>query len=226
MLTQQHRRDTMLERFTWYRQSAYRWKDEDVTIYIDPWGINDPEPADAVFITHAHFDHFNMEDIEKVKADATKFFAPEDVAAELSGDVVPVKPGDEVQFGAISGTTVPAYNIVEGREGNHPKANNWVGYVLDLGGTRYYHAGDTDHVPELEAIETDVAFLPIGSAGYTMDPEEAAELAKIMRPKVAVPMHYGFVEGCEGPGGAERFAKLADPVKVEILTPTNQFEHD
>ena len=216
----------MLERFTWYRQSAYRWKDDAVTIYIDPWGITDPEPAGAVFITHAHFDHFNMEDIDKVRGDDTKFFAPEDVAAELSGDVVSVKPGDDLQFGSITATAVPAYNIVEGREGNHPKANNWVGYVFDLGGNRYYHAGDTDHVPELESISTDVAFLPIGGAGYTMTPEEAADLVKAMGPQLAVPMHYGFVEGCEGPSGADRFAKLADPVKVEILTPVNEFEHD
>ena len=65
-----------------------------------------------------------------------------------------VKPGDDLQFGKIIATAVPASNIVEGREGNHPKANNWVGYVFDLGGNRYFHAGDTDHVPELESISS------------------------------------------------------------------------
>ncbi|HEX9235537.1 MAG TPA: MBL fold metallo-hydrolase [Actinomycetota bacterium] len=216
----------MLERFTWYRQSAYRWKDDEVTIYIDPWGVTDPEPADAVFITHAHFDHYNQEDLEKVRTDKTKFFAPEDVAAELSGDVVPVKPGDDLHLGRISARAVRAYNIVEGREQNHPKANNWVGYVFDLGGQSVYHAGDTDHVPEIESVHADVAFLPVGGGGYTMDVPEAGELAKVLRPQIAVPMHYGFVEGCEGPGAGERFAKAADPVKVEILAPTNPFEQD
>jgi L-ascorbate metabolism protein UlaG (beta-lactamase superfamily) len=216
----------MLERFTWYRQSAYRWKGEDVTIYIDPWGITDPEPADAVFITHAHFDHFEPDDIEKIRKPETKFFAPQDVAAELSGDVVAVKPEDSLQVGRINVQAVRAYNNVEGREQNHPKANNWVGYVFDLGGHTYYHAGDTDHVPELDAIRTDVAFLPVGGAGYTMDVAEAAGLAKAISPRLAVPMHYGYVEGCEGPGAGDRFAKQADPIKVELLTPTNPFEQE
>jgi L-ascorbate metabolism protein UlaG (beta-lactamase superfamily) len=214
----------MLERFTWYRQSAYRWKGDDVTVYIDPWGITDAEPADAVFITHAHFDHFVMDDIDKIRKDETQFFAPEDVANELSGDVTPVKPGDSVSYGRISGQAVPAYNVQPGRENNHPKASNWVGYVLTLGDQTYYHAGDTDHLPELESIQTDVAFLPVGGGGFTMDVKEAVGLAKAMGPELAVPMHYGYVEGCEGPSAAERFASQADPVKVEILTPIHPFE--
>jgi len=213
----------MLERFTWYRQSAYRWSGDGATIYIDPWGVTDPEPADAVFITHAHMDHFDMDDIEKVRTERTRFFAPEDVANELSGDVVPVRPQDELQFGAIRALAVRAYNTVPERLEHHPKSNNWVGYVFDLGGTSYYHAGDTDHVPELDAVSADVALVPIGGT-YTMDPSEAAGLVKSIRPQVAVPMHYGFVVG--SPADAERFSAEAAPVKVQILTPTNPFERD
>jgi L-ascorbate metabolism protein UlaG (beta-lactamase superfamily) len=116
---------------------------------------------------------------------------------------------------------VPAYNIAEERLQNHPKANRWVGYVLNLGGTTYYHAGDTDHVPELDEVKTDVAFLPIGGT-YTMEAPEAAGLAKVIGPQIAVPMHYGFVVGT--PSEAERFAREADPIRVQILTPTNPFE--
>lgn len=213
----------MLDRFTWFRQSAYRWDGDDVVAYIDPWGVTDPAPADVIFITHAHQDHFSMEDIEKVRTAGTKIFAPADIAAELSGDVVPVAPGDTVQFGAISGQTVPAYNVVEERLDKHPKSNKWVGYVLDLGGTTYYHAGDTDHVPELEEVRTDVAFLPIGGT-YTMDVHEAAGLAKAMAPQLAVPMHYGFVVG--SPSEAQVFAREAAPVQVRTLLPTNPFECD
>jgi L-ascorbate metabolism protein UlaG (beta-lactamase superfamily) len=211
----------MLDRFTWFRQSAYRWDGDGVTVYIDPWGVTDPVPADVVFITHAHGDHFSMEDLDKVRGSSTKFFAPHDVADELTGDVVPVAPGDEVRVGSITGHAVPAYNIAEERLQNHPKANRWVGYVLNLGGTTYYHAGDTDHVPELDEVKTDVAFLPIGGT-YTMEAPEAAGLAKAIGPQIAVPMHYGFVVGA--PSEAERFARKADPVRVQILTPTNPFE--
>jgi L-ascorbate metabolism protein UlaG (beta-lactamase superfamily) len=211
----------MLEGFTWYRQSAFRWRGDDVTVYIDPWGITDPEAADVIFITHAHFDHFSMEDIDRIRKDGTRIFAPADVADELSGDVVPVAPGDTIEFGAISGRAVPAYNVVEERLENHPKANRWVGYVLTFGDRTYYHAGDTDHAPELDEIRTDVAFVPIGGT-YTMDPSEAAGLVRSISPGLAVPMHYGFVVG--SPSDADRFAREASPVKVEALTPTNPFE--
>ena len=213
----------MLDRFTWFRQSAYRWDGEGVVAYIDPWGVTDPVPADVVFLTHAHFDHFSMEDLDKIRREDTRIFAPRDVADELSGDVVPVAPGDDVGFGAISGHTVPAYNVAEDRLDKHPKENRWVGYVLDLGGSTYYHAGDTDHLPELEEIQADVAFVPIGGT-YTMDATEAAGLVKALGPQMAVPMHYGFVVA--SPSEADRFAREADPVRVEILTPTNPFEQD
>jgi L-ascorbate metabolism protein UlaG (beta-lactamase superfamily) len=211
----------MLERFTWFKQSAYLWRGDGVNVYIDPWGVTQVEPADAIFITHAHFDHFQTEEIERLRKDGTKIVAPRDVARELSGDVTAVRPGDSLEVAGISVQAVPAYNILEERLENHPKANEWVGYVMTLGSNTYYHAGDTDHVPELSAVRADVAFLPIGGT-YTMDPGEAAGLAKAISPRIAVPMHYGFVVG--SPSDAERFAKEADPIKVETLTPENPFE--
>ena len=215
----------MLERFTWFKQAAYRWDGDGVTVYIDPWGIpENAPPADVVFITHAHFDHFVMEDIDRIRADRTVFVAPRDVAAELSGEVTAVAPGDAIDVAGIRGEAVPAYNTIEGRTENHPQRNGWVGYVLDLGGTRYYHAGDTDHLPELEGISAQVTFLPIGGAGYTMDGREAAALAKAIAPEVAVPMHYGFVEGCHAADETKVFRTEANPVRVEILEPLAPFE--
>jgi L-ascorbate metabolism protein UlaG (beta-lactamase superfamily) len=116
---------------------------------------------------------------------------------------------------------VPAYNVVESRLEAHPKANNWVGYILTLGDSTYYHAGDTDHAPELDDVKADVAFLPIGGT-YTMTAQEAGQLAKVIQPQLAVPMHYGYVVG--SPKDAETFRSEADPVKVEVLTPENPFE--
>ncbi|HEY3210866.1 MAG TPA: MBL fold metallo-hydrolase [Actinomycetota bacterium] len=211
----------MLDRFTWFRQSAYLWRGDDLTVYIDPWMVTTDDPADVILITHAHYDHFQHEDIEKVSKKGTKLVAPHDIARELSGDVTPVRPGDSLEVGGVKVQAVPAYNIVKERLQAHPKENNWVGYILSLGSNTYYHAGDTDHIPELEAVRADVAFLPIGGT-YTMDPGEAAGLAKAISPHVAVPMHYGFVVG--SPSDAERFAKEADPVKVETLTPVHPFE--
>ena len=93
--------------------------------------------------------------------------------------------------------------------------------MLELDGRAYYHAGDTDHALELDDVKSDVALVPIGGH-FTMNAEEAAGLVRAMRPRLAVPMHYGFVIGAVP--DAETFAKAADPVPVEVMTPVRPFE--
>ena len=214
----------MLEQVTWFRQSAMRWRGDERTVYIDPWGTPADAPhADIILITHAHMDHFQPEEIERLSVAATELVAPHDVAAELEGNVTAVAPGEAYEIGGLRFTTVPAYNIREEALDFHPQANRWVGYVLELGGHTYYHAGDTDHAPELSDVRTDVAFLPIGGY-YTMNVEEAAGLAKAIGPQLAVPMHFGFVVGSRSDG--ERFRAAAAPIPVEILTPVDPFERE
>lgn len=214
----------MLENFTWYKQSALRWKADRLVVYIDPWGlVGDLPPADLVLITHAHGDHYSNDDIRRVTGPKTVFVAPADVAKELSGDVKAVKPGVRVDAAGVKLETVPAYNVDPARLKAHPKANNWVGYLVQLGGRTYYHAGDTDHLPELEKLKTDVAFVPIGDGGFVMTVDEAAALVKAMKPKLAVPMHYGFFPGVGVAGDGERFRKAASGVDVQILKPVNDF---
>jgi L-ascorbate metabolism protein UlaG (beta-lactamase superfamily) len=211
----------MLDGFVWFKQSAFLWRGDGLVLYIDPWGVTDPEPADAIFITHAHYDHFSPEDIERITTPQTKIVAPHDVAEELSGDVIRVRPGDAVEVAGVRASAVPAHNVARERDDFHPAANGWVGYILTLGGNTYYHAGDTDRIAELEAVRADVAFLPIGGT-YTMDVTEAAGLARAIRPEVAVPMHFGFVVGTGA--DAERFRLEADPVRVQALEPVHPFE--
>jgi len=212
---------SMLDRFTWFKQSAFLWKGASLNLYIDPWGVTTNDPADVIFITHAHYDHFQPGEIEMLRMDDNKLVAPRDVADELSGDVTAVRPGDAIEVHGITVQAVPAYNIAEERLQMHPKANQWVGYILTLGPNTYYHAGDTDHAPELSGVRADVALLPIGGT-FTMDPTEAAGLAKAISPQVAVPMHYGFVVGY--PADADRFAREAAPVPVQKMTPHNPFD--
>ena len=214
----------MLENFTWYKQSALRWKADRLVVYIDPWGLQgDLPPADLVLITHAHGDHYSNDDIKRVTGPKTVFVAPADVAKELSGNVKAVKPGERVDAAGVKLETVPAYNIDPQRLNAHPKTNNWVGYVVQLGGRSYYHAGDTDHLPELERLKTDVAFVPIGDGGYVMTVDEAASLVKAMKPKLAVPMHYGFFPGVGVEADGERFKKAASGVEVQIMKPLTAF---
>jgi L-ascorbate metabolism protein UlaG (beta-lactamase superfamily) len=211
----------MLDQVTWFKNSSFRWQGDGLTVYFDPWGITDPTPADVILITHSHYDHFDPEDIERIRTSDTKIAGPADVAKELSGDVTAVAPGDDVEVGGVKARCTPAYNVEEERLDFHPDRNRWVGYVLDLGGRVFYHAGDTDHLPELEAVRADVAFLPVGGT-FTMDAHQAAGLARAMTPGLAVPMHYGFVAGTAADGPA--FRDAASPVPVEVLEPTNPFD--
>ena len=139
----------------------------------------------------------------------------------LSGDVTPVSPGESHEVAGVRFETVPAYNVAPDRLDMHPKSNDWVGYVLEFDGRRYYHAGDTDALPELESLQTDVAMVPIGGT-YTMDYREAAAFVKAMEPGLAVPMHFGFVV-CS-PSHGDLFRKEAQPISVEVLEPMNQYE--
>jgi L-ascorbate metabolism protein UlaG (beta-lactamase superfamily) len=212
----------VLDRLTWFRQSAMRYAGDGMTIYIDPWGTGPDDPvADLILVTHAHFDHLQPREIERLSANGAKVVAPRDVARELGGDVTPVAPGESHEVAGVRFETVPAYNVAEERLDMHPKSNGWVGYVLELDGNRVYHAGDTDALPELEPLATDVALVPIGGT-YTMDYREAAGLVKSMQPQVAVPMHFGFVV-CS-PSHGDLFRKEAAPVRVEVMEPTNPFE--
>jgi L-ascorbate metabolism protein UlaG (beta-lactamase superfamily) len=210
----------MLEGFTWFKQAAYRYDGDGLVLYIDPWEAEGP-PADVILITHAHDDHYQPDEIERLRKDGTKLVAPHDIARELSGEVTPVAPGDSVEVAGVGIQAVPAYNIAEERLQAHPKANNWVGYVLTLGDRTYYHAGDTDHVPELDSVRANVTFLPIGGT-YTMEAQEAGGLARAIGPDLAVPMHYGYLVG--SPADAERFAEAAKPVTVRIMSPVRPFE--
>ena len=107
---------------------------------------------------------------------------------------------------------IPAYNT---NKQFHPKENGWVGYIVEIRGIRYYIAGDTDITEENKKVKCDVAFVPAGGT-YTMDFKEAAELINEIKPKIAVPIHYGSVVGTKQ--DATDFIKLLHPeIKGIIL---------
>jgi L-ascorbate metabolism protein UlaG (beta-lactamase superfamily) len=192
-------------------------------MYIDPWGLpSNEEPADVILITHAHSDHFEPQDIEKIRQQKTQFVAPKDVAEKLQGNVKTVKPGDSGDVAGIKFQAVHAYSTVEHRLQTHPKSNNWVGYILSLDGRSYWFSGDTDPNPDIEKIKTDVALVCIGGDPYVMNVSEAAGVVKKVRPQLAVPNHYGFVVGQESDG--DKFAREAAPVKVQLMKPVNEFQ--
>jgi len=188
----------------WYGQSAFRITDGGKEIYIDPFKLPSGLPkASLILITHGHFDHYSPDDIKKVSTDSTLIVAPADVAKKLGGTARSIGPNQSMTVDGVVISTIPAYNL---RKPYHPKANEWVGYIVKLtNGEKIYHAGDTDFIPEMKALDVDVALLPVGGT-YTMDAKEAAEAANSMKVKVVIPMHYGDIVG--SPKDADTLKKL------------------
>ena len=196
--------------FERYIQSAFRIAGAGKTVYIDPHRLPAGQPkADLVLVTHEHGDHLDPGAIDAVRKDDTVVIANAPCAAKLAGKgiVVSVREGDEVTEQGIAVRAVPAYN------GYHPRGFN-VAYVLRMGDTAIFHGGDTDSVPEWAGLgPIDVALLPIGGT-YTMDEEGALDAVRTMRPKVAVPMHYGYATA----GDPEKFRSLVgDLAQVVVL---------
>lgn len=167
-------------------------------IYVDPFKINkDYHDADMIFITHDHYDHYSELDIDKVIKQDTVIIIPEDLLTKAlkrgwkQEQVITVKPNEKYTVEGICFETVPAYNV---NKQFHPKENNWVGYIIEIEGICYYIAGDTDITEENKHIKCDVAFIPVGGT-YTMNAKEAAKLVNEIKPKVAVPIHYGSIVG-------------------------------
>ena len=167
-------------------------------IYIDPYkikGINND--ADLIFITHEHYDHYSIEDINKIKKSNTRFIVPKSMKNRLiidrisENDIISVDVKNKYNVDDIEFETIPAYNI---NKNFHPKNNNWVGYIININNIKYYIAGDTDMTEEAINVKCDIAFIPIGGT-YTMDYKEAATLTNKIKPKYAIPIHYGLIVG-------------------------------
>jgi L-ascorbate metabolism protein UlaG (beta-lactamase superfamily) len=193
------------------------------TVYIDPYQLKASGKADVLLISHEHFDHLSPDDIKKVINDNTSVVTTSQCSNEVKNlkvkEVVVVKPGDKVNVQGMSVEAVPAYNINKINPGTgkpfHPKEDNKVGFVLTINNVRIYHAGDTDAIPEMSKIKTDIALLPV-SGTYVMTAEEAAQVAKMMKPRIAIPMHYGAIVGSVK--DAEKFKTLVSECEVKILT--------
>lgn len=185
---------------------------EGKVIYFDPFKINKQyNDADIIFITHDHYDHYSEEDIDKVIKPDTTIVIPEGMQVKLlkkgikNSNIITVEPEKTYVVEGLKFETIPAYNV---NKAFHPKDNGWVGYILEIDGIRYYIAGDTDINEENKRVKCDIAFVPVGGT-YTMDFKEAAELVNEIKPKVAVPIHYGSIVGTNE--DAINFQKLLNP---------------
>lgn len=208
----------------WLGHSGFLIKNSKV-IYIDPYNITENlEKADVILITHGHYDHCSITDIAKIVKDGTKVIIPADCQSKITRfdkiKIEVVEPNQQIDLGNLKILTIPSYNI---DKSFHPKDEFWNGYLLKLNNILIYHAGDTDIIPEMQKLtgfnqknNQFIALLPIGGR-FTMNAEEAAEAAKIIKPTLAIPMHYGSIVGTGD--DAKEFVELCKEkgIRAEIL---------
>ncbi|MCL4391060.1 MAG: MBL fold metallo-hydrolase [Candidatus Micrarchaeaceae archaeon] len=188
------------------------------SVFIDPFDIRMEikVKADLILITHSHFDHCSKEDVGKIISPSTEIItAPGCLDNAAYKHITIARPGFSKSMGNISIEAIPAYNNRDDRLSFHPRANNWVGYILTVDGKKLYHAGDTDYIEEMNSLNgIYAALLPIGGK-YTMDVDEASLAAKAIGAEVTIPMHYKHLLGIEGSAAAEKkFAAAVRGVKV------------
>lgn len=199
---------------------------EEKRIVIDPYNVSENAgKADFILITHNHYDHCSIKDIEKIAKEDTVIVVPADAQSKITKiegvKMEVIEVGDEISLGNLKIEALPAYNI--GKD-FHTKADGFLGYLIKFPEVVVYHAGDTDRIPEMQKLTgygkhgiEFVALLPV-SGTYVMTAEEAAEVASLLGPDLAIPMHYG--SGVAGTlEDAQRFVKLCHDanIKAEIL---------
>ncbi len=205
----------------WHGHSGF-FINNGKTIYIDPYNIKEGLPeADIILITHSHHDHCSYADMKKIVKEGTRIVASADCQSKITKFDVPIKieliePGRELNIGDIKIYALPAYNI--GKH-FHSQEEGWVGYVIKMDSVIIYHSGDTDNIPEMQKLtgykqpgKEFVALLPVGGR-FTMSAEEAAEAAKLIKPTLAIPMHWGAFIGTEKE--AQEFVELCEEYGVE-----------
>lgn len=208
--------------FTRYVQSTFKVKGSSKVIWIDPIMVNaeqiGADKADLILVTHEHGDHFNVDSINAASKPGTQLVCNNSgmvnrLRGNVSASVHVMKEGDALDVAGLHIMAVAGYNDY------HPRnqgANSYnVGYVFTLGGAQLLHTGDTGLVNEFGQVgRLDLAMLPIGGT-YTMDEAEAARaVTQLLKPRIAIPMHYGFATG----GDPNRFKQLVGAAaQVEIL---------
>ncbi len=203
----------LLDSLEWLGHSGFRIATPGAVVYIDPYRVQEGPPADLILVTHGHYDHYSPQDVERLSHEGTWLVAPAPVAERAPGNVISIAPGEELELEPIPGVevaAVAAYNTSKrDRDGNlfHPPEAGWVGFDLNVRGERLYHSGDTDVIPEMDrVVGVDVALLPVCGT-YVMTAGEAAEAARRIQPRTAVPMHWGDHIGTRQ--DAEDFAEMA-----------------
>ena len=194
--------------------ACIRIADSDYVFYFDPYKVLDEKhDASFIFITHDHYDHYDTESIEKVSNSDTKIFVPKCLSTINNYKVLDV--GEVFNYNDIFEVkTIRSYNNTKPY---HKKEYDYLGYILKYKNTTFYIMGDTDRTIDTDSVSNiDYCFVPIGGE-YTMDYKEASSYINYIKPKYAIPIHYGSITGDLSLG--EKFRELVndDIVVYDLL---------
>ena len=186
-------------------------------IYVDPIEITSPRnDASHIFITHSHYDHFDLKSILNLINSRTIIVCTKDVFTRLKDyslgvEIIVVTNNSEGEVNGVKYKTFPSYNS------HHPRVNGFVGYTLTIDDVKYSILGDTDANEDLEELDTDVLLIPIGGT-YTMDAMHAASIANKINPKLVIPTHYNYIEGTGNKDDEAIFLKyINNDIATKIL---------
>src|SRR3972149_6513365 len=191
-------------------------------LYFDPHVLpKGPQKADIILVSHDHFDHCDPDKIKEISKADTVIVTSKSSSKKLKGNIKIIKPGERLALdGGIQVEAVYAYNINKFRSPGvpfHPRSDDFLGFVVTFDGKRIYHAGDTDNIPELKGLkDIDIALLPV-SGTYVMTVQEAIDAARIIKPRLAIPMHYGVIVGEEKDARAFKEGLKDSSIRVEII---------
>lgn len=198
------------------KHGSVRLRIEDKWIYVDPvtdkvapvTDYTSMPKADIILITHEHADHLDAKAIEQLTKEGTALILNPNSQNILGGKGEAMRNGDSKTVGQYELKAVPAYNNSPDKQQFHPKGRD-NGYILSFEGLRIYLAGDTEDIPEMEQLkDIDVAFLPC-NLPFTMTPEQLAKAAKVLKPRVLFPYHYGKTD-------IQQVTKLLDGSGIDV----------
>ena len=213
-----------------YKGIKIKWYGHDtftivngIKICIDPFKLSNPIDADIILVSHEHFDHCSPDDLKKISSGKTSIVSAKECLSKLGGipckEKLGIMPGEEKTVNGIKIRAINAYNTnkinPDTKEPFHPKSDNKVGFFVNIDGVTIYHTGDSDFIPEMNNLQPDVLLVPV-SGTYVMTAKEAAQAVEKIKPKIAIPMHYGTIVGSEH--DAKEFKQLVKSCDVQIIT--------
>jgi L-ascorbate metabolism protein UlaG (beta-lactamase superfamily) len=206
----------------WYGHDTFTLSYNNLTVCIDPYQLEQKINADIILVSHNHFDHLSNDDLQKISTEKTTIIAAKECLGQIkakNNQVIGIEPGEEKTAFGIKIRAVPAYNLdkinPQTNQPFHPKQDKKVGFIITINNSTFYHAGDSDYIPEMNGLAPDVFFVPV-SGTYVMTAKEAASSVLGVKPKLAIPMHYGSIVGNKD--DAESFKKLVSTCQVQIPT--------